>query len=91
MSDTHANFVDRILEKLPLDPGGIIAFKVSPSMQRRATKLAERNNAGGLSFDESLELQKFMAVESVMRVLKAKALCQKSELARDPRRVKKHG
>jgi hypothetical protein len=26
MSETHANFVDRILEKLPLDPGTLRGF-----------------------------------------------------------------
>lgn len=77
MSARNANFVDQLIEKLPIDPVGIIAFKLPVAVQRRATKLAERNNAGKLSFDESLELQKFMAVESIMRTLKAKALFKK--------------
>ena len=91
MPAPNANFVDQLIEKLPIDPDGIIAFKLPPPMQRRATHLAERNNAGQLSFDETLELQKFMAVESIMRTLKAKALCKKYEQAHDTRGVKKQG
>jgi hypothetical protein len=42
------------------------------------SKLAARNSKGRLTAKEQLELQKFIALETTMRALKAKALVAKS-------------
>lgn len=65
---------DQVLDQLPIDPEGILAFKLPKRFQNRVSKLIERNSAGKLSDDERFELERFMALESAMRVLKAKAL-----------------
>jgi len=69
---------DAALEKMPIDPDGILAFKLPRRLQQRVSKLAARNNSGKLSDEEQLELQKFLALEATMRALKAKALLAKN-------------
>ena len=69
---------DDVLEAMPIDPDGILAFRLPPKLQQRASRLAIRNNAGTLTAEEQLELQKFLALEATVRALKAKALVAKS-------------
>lgn len=70
---------DEVLEAMPIDPDGILAFKLPRKLQQRVSKLVVRNNAGKLTVDEHLELQKFLALEATMRALKSKALLAKSK------------
>ena len=69
---------DEVLEAMPIDPDGILAFKLPRKLQQRVSKLAARNNAGTLTDDEKLDLQKFLVLEATMRALKAKALMAKA-------------
>jgi hypothetical protein len=73
---------DGVLEAMPIDPDGIIAFKLPQRLQQRLSKLAARNSKGRLTAEEQLELQKFIALETTMRALKAKALVAKSGIRR---------
>ena len=73
---------DEVLEAMPIDPDGILAFKLPRKLQHRVSKLAARNNAGKLNADEQLELQKCLALEATMRALKAKALMAKAGMRR---------
>ena len=75
----HAASYDELIENLPIDPDEIIAFKLPAKLQQRVAKLFQRNGAGKLSYDEELELQRFLAMEATMRALKAKALSKKSK------------
>jgi hypothetical protein len=68
---------DDVLADLPIDPDGILRFRLPRQLQQRVTRLASRNNAGKLTPDEHLELQKFLALEATVRALKAKALSAK--------------
>jgi len=70
---------DDVLDALPIDPDGILAFRLPRKLQKRVSKLASRNNAGKLDDDEQLELQKFLALEATVRALKAKALLAASK------------
>lgn len=72
---------DQVLEKLPIDPDGILAFKAPRKLQQRVSKLLARNNAGKLSRDEDLELHRLLVLETTVRVLKAKALIAKAGCA----------
>ena len=70
---------DEVLEALPLDPAGILAFRLPRKLQQRVSRLAARNSAGKLTGDEHLELQKCLALEATVRALKAKALLATSK------------
>jgi hypothetical protein len=76
--DQRSEMYDSVLEAMPIDPDGILAFRLPRQLQQRLSKLAARNNAGRLSSDEQLELQKFIALETTVRALKSKALVAKS-------------
>ena len=69
---------DSVLDAMPIDPEGILAFRLPSQLQKRLSKLTARNSSGKLTADEQLELQKFIALEATMRALKAKALAAKS-------------
>jgi hypothetical protein len=74
MSVRLSELYDEVLEAMPIDPDGILAFKLPRKLQQRVSKLLVRNNAGKLTDDEKLDLQKFLALEATVRALKAKAL-----------------
>ncbi len=71
---TQTDMYDEVLEAMPIDPQGILAFRLPRELQRRVSSLTARNNAGKLTAGEESELQKFLALEATMRALKAKAL-----------------
>ena len=80
---THQSEIyDDVLESMPIDPDGILSFRLPRKMQDRVSKLAARNSAGKLTADEQFELQKFLALEATVRALKAKALMAKSGTSR---------
>src|SRR5437762_154862 len=81
MPATAPEIYDDVLESMPIDPEGILAFKLPRKLQQRLSKLAARNNSGKLTPDEHFELQKFLALEATVRALKAKALLAKSKKA----------
>ena len=78
MPTRSTELYDDVLEAMPIDPDGILAFRLPPKLQQRVSRLAARNNAGKLTADEQLELQKFLALEATVRALKAKALMAQS-------------
>jgi len=53
-------------------PEAILAFKLSESMQHRATELAEKNGEGELTPDEHEEMMDFVRIDQMMTLLKAK-------------------
>jgi hypothetical protein len=78
MSISEVEIYDEVLEAMPIDPDGILAFRMPRKIQQRVSKLVSGNREGKLNDAEYLELQKFLALEATMRGLKAKALLAKA-------------
>jgi hypothetical protein len=73
-----SDLYDQVLEAMPIDPDGILAFKLPRKLQQRLSSLAAKNDSGTITATEQLELQKFLALETTMRALKSKALVARS-------------
>lgn len=54
-------------------PAKLIAFHSSAETRNRVAELLAREKAGGLSRDESSELDHFVEIEHLMRLAKARA------------------
>lgn len=54
-------------------PKEVIAFKPSPSSQRRVSELLEKKRDGHLTESERHELEHFLIIEHLMRLAKARA------------------
>jgi hypothetical protein len=74
---TKPDIYDEVLEALPIDSDGILAFKLPRKLQCRLSTLAARNRLGTITATEQLQLQKFLALEATTRALKSKALVAK--------------
>lgn len=68
----YNEIVDYLVEKAT--PQEILAFQASDSARRRAEELFERSNEGTLTPDERVELEHIVEIESLMSLLKAKAM-----------------
>jgi hypothetical protein len=51
----------------------LAAYQVSDGIQRYIDELLDKNREGGLSAEERLEMEKFLAVTHVMNMTKVKA------------------
>ncbi len=54
-------------------PQGIIAFQPSAAAKERVGELIEREKTAGLSPDEEAELDRYLELEHIMRLAKARA------------------
>ncbi|MBF0240701.1 MAG: hypothetical protein HQM12_23635 [SAR324 cluster bacterium] len=54
-------------------PGSIIAFQPSPEVKERVFELIQKEKTAGISEDEKTELEHYMHLEHLMRLIKAKA------------------
>jgi hypothetical protein len=54
-------------------PGSVVHFRPSPEAQQRVSALSEREQETGLSPEEKAELDRFMELEHILRMAKAKA------------------
>ena len=57
-----------------LSPRRVLAYKASPKAQTRVNDLLEKNNNVGLTPEENAEMERYMTVEHIVRLAKAKAL-----------------
>jgi hypothetical protein len=57
-----------------LSPKKVLAYKASEKAQRRVTQLLEKNKTIGLNSEEQAEMDRYMTVEHIVRLAKAKAL-----------------
>jgi hypothetical protein len=57
-----------------LSPRKVLAYKASPKAQERVNTLLEKNKNAGLTNDENAEMERFMTVEHIVRLAKAKAM-----------------
>ncbi len=52
----------------------MLAYKASPKAQERVNILLEKNSSVGLTADENAEMERYMTVEHIVRLAKAKAM-----------------
>lgn len=57
-----------------LSPRRVLAYKASINSQKRVNLLLEKNKVDGLTIEENSEMERFMTVEHIVRLAKAKAL-----------------
>jgi hypothetical protein len=57
-----------------LSPRRVLAYKASSQAQARVNVLLEKNKISGLTTDENAEMERYMTVEHIVRLAKAKAL-----------------
>lgn len=57
-----------------LSPRKVLAYKVSAKSQERVNILLEKNSNIGLTADENAEMERYMTVEHIVRLAKAKAM-----------------
>ena len=57
-----------------LSPRKVLAYKVSPKAQDRVSFLIAKNKETGLSTAETAEMERYMVVEHIVQLAKAKAL-----------------
>lgn len=57
-----------------LSPRKVLAYKASSKAQQRVSILLEKNSSTGLTPDENAEMERYMTVEHIVRLAKAKAI-----------------
>ena len=57
-----------------LSPRRVLAYKASAKAQTRVNDLLDKNNTVGLTPEENAEMERYMTVEHIVRLAKAKAL-----------------
>lgn len=57
-----------------LSPRRVLAYKASPKAQARVNSLMEKTKIGSLTAEENAEMERYMTVEHIVRLAKAKAL-----------------
>ena len=54
-------------------PSKVVAFRPSEAVKSRVTELLAREKTGGLTPDETSELEHYLQLEHIMRLAKARA------------------
>lgn len=57
-----------------LSPRKVLAYKASSKAQERVAVLLDKNSKIGLTTDENAEIERYMTVEHIVRLAKAKAI-----------------
>jgi hypothetical protein len=57
-----------------LSPRKVLAYKASTKAQERVNILLNKNSSTGLTTDENAEMERYMTVEHIVRLAKAKAM-----------------
>ncbi len=71
----HISVYDELAQFLAsLSPRRVLAYKSSSKAQERVNALLLKNKAEGLNAEENAEMERFMSVEHIVRLAKAKAL-----------------
>ncbi|GAB4495679.1 MAG: hypothetical protein OHK0019_25410 [Saprospiraceae bacterium] len=74
MSAQSINIYDELAKLLAnMDPAKVIQFHASKKAQKRLEELLEKNKEGTLPEDEKAEIERFMTVEHIVRLAKARA------------------
>lgn len=56
-----------------ISPDNLIAFQPSPDVKERVAELIDKEKASGLTLEEKSELDHYLQLEHIMRLLKARA------------------
>lgn len=67
----YEEIVDFIAREI--DPTDLVNFHPSQKTKERVADLLHREKTGGLSHDEAAELDRYLALEHLMRLAKARA------------------
>ena len=71
----HLSIFDELAYFLAsLSPKKVLSFKVSPKSQERVNFLIHKNKEVGLSDTENAEMERFMVLEHIIQLAKAKAI-----------------
>lgn len=74
MTAQSINIYDELAELLAnMDPAKVIQFHASKGAQKRLEELLEKNKEGTITDDEKVEIERFMTVEHIVRLAKARA------------------
>jgi hypothetical protein len=74
MTAQPVNIYDELAELLAnMDPDKVLKFHASAGAQKRLEDLLEKNREGTLTTDEKAEIDRFMTVEHIVRLAKARA------------------
>ena len=57
-----------------LSPKKVLTYKISPKAQERVNFLIDKNKKMGLSDAENAEMERYMVVEHIVQLAKAKAI-----------------
>ena len=57
-----------------LSPKKVLTYKASPKAQERVNFLIDKNKKSGLSTTENEEMERYMVVEHIIQLAKAKAI-----------------
>jgi hypothetical protein len=68
----YDTMVERLIERFT--PEEVLSFEASSEEQERVHDLLDRNNAGTLTQQEQMELERAIAFEQLFVVLKARAI-----------------
>jgi hypothetical protein len=75
MTATQLSIYDELAIFLAgLSPRRVLAYKISTPAQTRVSALLQKNNTLGLSTEEHAEMEKYLILEHIVRLAKAKAL-----------------
>ncbi|HLX63750.1 MAG TPA: hypothetical protein VKX17_20940 [Planctomycetota bacterium] len=66
--------IEDVIKSLPKDPDKLLACKLPPELQRRASELPAMSKSGEMDADSKEELERMLRLESRVVGLKAKAL-----------------
>jgi len=56
-----------------VDPGNVVAFRPSEETRARVEALVARSKSSGLTAEEKSELDQYLQLEHIMRLVKARA------------------
>lgn len=66
--------IDEVIKSLPKDPDKLLAYKLPPDLQRRASELLALRKAGRDDDDARDEIERFLKLDSRIMELKARVL-----------------
>ncbi len=71
----HLSIFDELAYFLAsLSPKKVLTYKVSPKAQERVNFLIHKNKELGLNVSENAEMERYMVVEHIVQLAKAKAI-----------------
>jgi hypothetical protein len=69
--------IDEVVKSLPENPDKLLAYKLPPELQKRASELLALSKAGEMDAGSKEEMERMLQLESRIVGLKAKAMSAK--------------